>query len=269
VTEVERYEKKSSQSKQSTKMTPQQAWTNLIAEAAAAAASTTNNDTTLPRHLRSYLQTMANLDNVPRKAKAFYNFTSNSLNLRGPKGQAIVTEIWNYLDSLRKVASNPSVTVSESSASQSSTVAATSPATSAVVENSALPSPTTMEALATSSAEHGATTTTIKDSSVPSATGAGTNVTPDNTTTRSLDLTTTTGALTKKTVHKAMKHCLKGQATLKLSQLRTLVRQRVGVDAKDSAQRRLVKQLVQTVLGTKKDAFVQEGKTVSLAVRSK
>jgi hypothetical protein len=209
---------------------------------------------------------MANLDNVPRKAKAFYNFTSNSLNLRGPKGQAIVTEIWNYLDSLRSAAaSQPSVTVSESSTSQSSAAAATSPAsTLAVVENSALPSPTTIDALATGSAEHGATmtTTTIKDSSVPSATGTGTKATPADTTTRSLDLT-------KKTVHKAMKHCLKGQATLKLSQLRTLVRQKVGVDAKDPAQRRLVKQLVQTILATKKDAFVQQGKTVSLAIRSK
>jgi hypothetical protein len=46
-----------------------------------------------------------------------------------------------------------------------------------------------------------------------------------------------------------------------------LVRQRVGVDDKDLAQRRLIKQLVQTVLATKRDAFVQEGKTVSLPIR--
>jgi hypothetical protein len=265
---VERYEKKSSHSKlQPAKVTPQQAWTNLIANAAASASA--HNDTTtlaLPRHLQPYLQTMANLDNVPRKAKAFYNFTSNSLNLRGPKGQAVVTEIWNYLDSLRN-ASKPSVTVSESKLNNIRNTPTTGSPT-AVAENSSRPH-TTITAL--DNAERSATISATNHDSTISATKSTDSTvqakaTPADTSTRSLDLTPK-GALTKKTVRKAMKHCLKGQAKLKLSRLRTLVRQRVGVDDKDLAQRRLIKQLVQTVLATKRDAFVLEGKTVSLPIR--
>lgn len=49
-----------------------------------------------PGHLKSYMQTMSGLDNIPRKEKQFRNFTANSLNLRG-KNEAIVEEIWILL----------------------------------------------------------------------------------------------------------------------------------------------------------------------------
>jgi hypothetical protein len=275
---VERYEKKSSHSKQPAKVTPQQSWTNLIAKAAAASSSA-NKDTTLPRHLQPYLQTMANLDNVPRKAKAFSNFTSNSFNLRGPKGQAIVTEIWNYLDSLRN-ASTPSEIVSESSTSRITTTATTGPvATPAAAENSALSHTTlgasaTADCSATTAAAVAAAATTKKKTTKTSSSTLPTKpatTTSDSTvpvkarptdTARSVDLS-------KKAVRRAMKHCLKGQAKLKLSRLRTKVRQRVGVDVKDHAQRSLLNYLVKTALASKKASFVQEGKTVSLACRSK
>jgi len=53
-----------------------------------------------PGHLKSYMRTMAGLDNIPRKEKQFRNFTANSLNLRG-KNEAIVGEIWELLKTER------------------------------------------------------------------------------------------------------------------------------------------------------------------------
>lgn len=54
-----------------------------------------------PAHLKSYMRTMAGLDNIPRKEKQFRNFTANSLNLRG-KNESIVGEIWNVLKTERE-----------------------------------------------------------------------------------------------------------------------------------------------------------------------
>ena len=51
---------------------------------------------TAPSHLRSYMLTMASLDNIPRKEKQFVNFTSNSLKLRG-SDKKIVEQIWSCL----------------------------------------------------------------------------------------------------------------------------------------------------------------------------
>lgn len=51
---------------------------------------------TAPSNLKSYLQTMAGLDNIPRKEKQFRNFTVNSLGLRG-RDEAVVGEIWKLL----------------------------------------------------------------------------------------------------------------------------------------------------------------------------
>jgi hypothetical protein len=48
------------------------------------------------------MDTMAGLDNIPRKEKQFINFTSNSLNLRGNHGKGIVQEIWKLLKSERE-----------------------------------------------------------------------------------------------------------------------------------------------------------------------
>ena len=49
-----------------------------------------------PAHLRSYMNTMSELDNIPRNEKKFVNFASNSLQLRGSNIK-IVEEIWNLL----------------------------------------------------------------------------------------------------------------------------------------------------------------------------
>ena len=56
-----------------------------------------------PGPLKHYLETMAGLDNVPRKEKQFRNFTTNSLNLSNNKGgENIVSGIWNHLKGLRE-----------------------------------------------------------------------------------------------------------------------------------------------------------------------
>ncbi|GAX14967.1 hypothetical protein FisN_12Lu401 [Fistulifera solaris] len=58
---------------------------------------------TAPGHLKHYLETMAGLDNVPRKEKQFRNFTTNSLNLSKNKGaENIVSGIWSHLKGLRE-----------------------------------------------------------------------------------------------------------------------------------------------------------------------
>jgi cell growth-regulating nucleolar protein len=87
MTESERYEKKGPSAKSAGKVTPQQHWMNAIASAVDSA----------PAHLRNYVLTMSQLDNVPRKEKQFRNFTANSLNLRGNQRDAIVSDIWNLL----------------------------------------------------------------------------------------------------------------------------------------------------------------------------
>jgi hypothetical protein len=55
-----------------------------------------------PPHLRSHMQTMAGLDNIPRKEKQFRNLASNSLGLRGSNGGRIVDEIWRCLKQERE-----------------------------------------------------------------------------------------------------------------------------------------------------------------------
>mmetsp|Transcript_18830 Transcript_18830/g.35128 ORF Transcript_18830/g.35128 Transcript_18830/m.35128 type:complete len:221 (-) Transcript_18830:810-1472(-) len=89
LTEAERYEKKAAKS--SSKRNPQQEWMDIVESCASSAAP----------HLRSYMETMAGLDNIPRKEKQFINFTSNSLNLRG-SNKKIVDEIWNCLKQERE-----------------------------------------------------------------------------------------------------------------------------------------------------------------------
>jgi hypothetical protein len=74
------------------KVTPQQAWMDLI----------TSSVDSAPPNLRDFMQALTHLDNVPRKEKQFRNFASNSLNLRGNKnGDSIVGEIWGLLKRLR------------------------------------------------------------------------------------------------------------------------------------------------------------------------
>jgi hypothetical protein len=88
---VERYEKRTAV-KRNDKSTPQQQWMELIQ----------SSIETAPAHLKHYLQSMANMDNVPKKEKQFRNFATSSLNLRGNRNsETIVTDIWNQLQGLR------------------------------------------------------------------------------------------------------------------------------------------------------------------------
>jgi cell growth-regulating nucleolar protein len=89
ISEAERYEGKLA--KKPKKRNPQQEWTDLV-EACV---------DTAPGHLKSYMRTMAGLDNIPRKEKQFRNFTANSLSLRG-SNESIVGEIWNVLKTERE-----------------------------------------------------------------------------------------------------------------------------------------------------------------------
>mmetsp|Transcript_8512 Transcript_8512/g.16040 ORF Transcript_8512/g.16040 Transcript_8512/m.16040 type:complete len:273 (+) Transcript_8512:53-871(+) len=97
VTEAERYEKSvyKGPKKNDTsgrKLTPQESWTEIIH------LSISNS----PPAIASYLKNLSSYDNVPRKEKAFYNFATNSLKLRGANGNAIITSIWNHLNSTRE-----------------------------------------------------------------------------------------------------------------------------------------------------------------------
>ena len=55
-----------------------------------------------PPALTSHLESLSTYDNVPRKEKAFRNFASNSLRLRGGNSASIVDSIWKHLNSIRQ-----------------------------------------------------------------------------------------------------------------------------------------------------------------------
>ena len=85
ITEAERYEKtvwKGAKKKRN----PQQEWMDIVVHCSS----------NPPAHLRSYMTTMSELDNIPRNEKKFVNFASNSLHLRG-NNTKVVEEIWNLL----------------------------------------------------------------------------------------------------------------------------------------------------------------------------
>eukprot|EP00559_Dactyliosolen_fragilissimus_P004621 CAMPEP_0184858570 /NCGR_PEP_ID=MMETSP0580-20130426/3650_1 /TAXON_ID=1118495 /ORGANISM="Dactyliosolen fragilissimus" /LENGTH=304 /DNA_ID=CAMNT_0027354787 /DNA_START=21 /DNA_END=935 /DNA_ORIENTATION=- len=105
ITEAERYEKSFSQktsqnnsssnnnnNKGNTKRSPQEVWKEIITIASEKS----------PPSLQHYFHILNDYENVPRKAKAFQNFASNSLKLRGPKSNDIVTSLWDYLSSVRE-----------------------------------------------------------------------------------------------------------------------------------------------------------------------
>lgn len=73
------------------KLTPQEAWQQTIEIAAESA----------PSSIKSHMDQLAGLDNVPRKEKQFRNFTVNSLRLRGPSAEKIKDEIWKHLSKVR------------------------------------------------------------------------------------------------------------------------------------------------------------------------
>ena len=74
------------------KLTPQEAWNQTIHIAAEKA----------PQSLKSYMDQLTMLENVPRKEKQFRNFTVNSLKLRGAAGEKVKDEIWMLLVEVRE-----------------------------------------------------------------------------------------------------------------------------------------------------------------------
>lgn len=97
ISEAERYEKtvyrgsKKGSTSNAKKMSPQEAWNCLIAEAVE----------TAPPSIRSNMERLAMLDNVPRKQKQFRNFTANSLKLSGRDADA-VDAMWTHLSKLKE-----------------------------------------------------------------------------------------------------------------------------------------------------------------------
>ena len=108
ISEAERYEKtiyrgarkldesgtghRHNQLQKSKKLTPQEAWSQTIQVAA----------DTAPASLKSYMDQLTMLENVPRKEKQFRNFTINSLGLKGTNGERIKGEIWACLTKVRE-----------------------------------------------------------------------------------------------------------------------------------------------------------------------
>ncbi|KAL3781394.1 hypothetical protein HJC23_001597 [Cyclotella cryptica] len=95
ITEAERYEKtvfrgvrKSDQSTASTRkaLTKQEKWTQTIQRAA----------DTAPPSLKSYMDQLTMLENIPTKEKQFRNFAANSLRLK-KNDDRITTHIWEWL----------------------------------------------------------------------------------------------------------------------------------------------------------------------------
>lgn len=72
---------------QNKKLSPQEAWMQLLH----------SSIPTAPPAIKSYLETMVQLDNVPRKEKQFRNFATNSLNFKGNNAKKELDSIWNFL----------------------------------------------------------------------------------------------------------------------------------------------------------------------------
>jgi hypothetical protein len=72
-------------------MTPQETWTDIINESMK----------DCPPTIASFIRNLSSCENVPRKEKAFRNFAANSLKLRGPNGDAVITSIWKHLNFTR------------------------------------------------------------------------------------------------------------------------------------------------------------------------
>ena len=219
ITEVERYEKRAP--KKNGKVPPQQMWMDLIAEAV----------DTAPGHLKHHVHAMSSLDNVPRKEKAFRNFTSNSLNLRGKSGEATVSEIWVFLCDLREAQKQQTAIVSrdDSGASNQQTE-----------KESVVDSPANVEVVSS-----------VDDHDSGEAIGQK----------NTGDKTTSETAISKKTVQKAMKRALKkaSERALTVKALRKVVHNKLVCD------KILLKKLVEQNLKSS-DKFVVDGKRVTLKV---
>lgn len=200
-----------------------------IVTTCAAAAATAANSSSNPQLLQSYLNTMAGLDNIPRKEKQFLNFMANSLNLKGGKhGVDICKQLWNILkqEKDRRIMAEKERT-----------------------QDSLKEKETSEEETSSSSAEQ---PQPEKDSNTPpppskEPTNSAADTSPSNNT-KDID---------KKKVHKAMKKALKKapNRSMKVKDLRKLLWQEYGIQAK--------KTQLQQVMASYKKAKI-DGKTISL-----
>jgi len=74
------------------KLSPQEAWQQIIRVAAEKA----------PASMKSYMEQLEMLENVPRKVKPFRNFADQVFKLKGPSGVTVKEEIWKLLEKSRE-----------------------------------------------------------------------------------------------------------------------------------------------------------------------
>ena len=192
-----------------------------------------------PGHLKHHMQTIATLDNVPRKPKQFKNFAANSLNIRGKNGEALLGEIWDFLkakqdarrkaDEQAKVATTTDTTNNQEPTQQS--------------EQDTIIQPTKEQP----ESRESASTSTASSS-------------------EKKQVTSDISASRTKAVKKAMKVALKQakQNRLTMKKLKKAIRKDLGKDAisKDDA-----KTLVKQLASSEQKLFTVEGKTVTLKLK--
>lgn len=230
ITEKERYEGK----KPKVKASPQDAWMDLIAGSVDQA----------PGRLKPHLSAMVSLANVPRKAKAFRNFTANSLNLRGKQGEAIVTELWDFLQKVRNEhkETNEETKCDSTNNNNKNKGPPQQPSSSSetAIERNDVAAPE----------ELNKSTNVSTDDQSPNVS------TDDNVKAKKTSVLKTD--VDKKTVKKAMKRILKKHKSLTVKVLRKEVRVKLG----DMSKSR-IKELVQAELGDK-DLFRVDGRIIQL-----
>ncbi|GKY94617.1 hypothetical protein MPSEU_000427200 [Mayamaea pseudoterrestris] len=220
MTEVERYETKGRVNKH-TKITPQQQWMDLLSSSVHSC----------PLHLKQYFQTMASLDNVPRKEKQFRNFAQNSLHLNARESDKLLTEIWMYLIKVKEQQRD---------------------AKQAIQDKEHLLNAKTKE-------------TAIQNEDLETFTNS--NLSDGDATLGSIlpvtDQQHASGILTSETVKKAMKSALKESKdnSLTLKKLRKTLRKKLGLSKTGKGQ---LKRLIKVNLSAKK--FVVEDEIIRLQV---
>ena len=196
-----------------------------------------------PQHLRAYFQTLAGLDNVPRKEKQFRNFAANSLNLRrGPQSETIVGDMFAYLQKQReKQQQAKAVKANATSEEKSSTEASITVSSSSAEERKERDQSEQRETKTTSSE-------TDKKSS------------------KKKKASKSKSTITKKTVKKAMKKVLKKakNQSLSLNALKSAVENRLTATKDDDTQE--LETLIRKTVKRKKDTFVVKDQTIQLIV---
>jgi hypothetical protein len=254
VTEVERYGMGDPNGGKKAKVTPQQAWMDLI----------TSSVDSAPPNLRDFMQALTHLDNVPRKEKQFRNFASNSLNLRGNKnGDSIVGEIWGLLKRLRDEQVKAKAEV------QAKVLAKKNIAKAKAEENKAPSDSDSDDSSDDGKKKEKATDTKTKASSDSDSDDSSNDGKKKEKTTVKTKAPVSTSESSEtttdvKSVKKAMKSVLRKSKdhSLTVKHLRKAVGLRLGVSQKDT----LKKFVTQNLESSSKQKFVLQGKTVTLQI---